>query len=131
MKSKTRSKKETSNPKNLVSMIVHACDDAKVENLTVLDVSKVFSLADYFLVCSGRSDRQVLGIANRISQELEEKGHQPLAIEGTDQAHWVLMDYGDVVVHIFYEPERSRYNIEDLWLNAKKIEGRALVELAA
>lgn len=100
---------------------VEACLEAKGRDLTVLDVSKLLDLSSYFVVVSGRSDRHVQGIANRVFDTLEELGIQPLSIEGLEQGQWVLMDYGDVVIHIFYEPQRAHYDIEGLWVRADKV----------
>ncbi len=101
--------------------IVSACTEANGIDTTILDVSKVFDLSDYFIVVSGRSDRQVQGIANRILATMNERGLKPLTVEGVEQGHWVLMDWGDVVVHIFYEPLREHYDVEGLWIRAEKI----------
>jgi ribosome-associated protein len=98
--------------------------------LVLLDVSEISSFADYFLICSGRSSRQVQGIADRLEEALRELGIRPLGVEGRREGHWVLMDYGDVIVHIFYEPTRSVYDLESLWSEAKlvdlDIEGTAM-----
>jgi ribosome-associated protein len=104
--------------------------DHKALDLVLLDVKAISSFADYFLICSGRSSRQVQGIADRLEEALREKGIRPLGVEGRREGHWVLMDYGDVIVHIFYEPTRSVYDLESLWSEAKlvdlDIEGTAM-----
>jgi ribosome-associated protein len=94
----------------------------KALDLVLLDVKAISSFADYFLICSGRSSRQVQGIADRLEEALREKGIRPLGIEGRREGHWVLMDYGDVIVHIFYEPTRSVYDLESLWSEAKLVD---------
>ncbi len=101
--------------------IVAACSDAKGRDLTVLDVSKIFALSDFFIVVSGRSDRHVQGIANRILESLTQHHVTPLTIEGVEKGHWILIDIGDVIVHIFYEPSRAHYDIESLWISAQKV----------
>jgi len=90
-------------------------DDRKASNIVLLDVSRITTLADYFLICSGRSSRQVQGIAEAVQTRLRELGVRPLGVEGEREGHWVLMDYGDVIVHIFYHPVRELYNLESLW----------------
>lgn len=105
----------------LVNTIINSCADAKGRDITVLDVSKVFGMADFFVVVSGRSDRQVQGIANRVLGGLDKPHAQIASIEGMDTGHWVLIDCGEVIVHIFYEPLRAHYDIESLWANAKRI----------
>lgn len=107
---------------NIVAAVVGACEESKGLNVAVLDVSKVFSLSDYFVIVSGRSDRHVQGIANKILSGLEQQKVRPLAVEGEDKAHWVLIDCKEVLVHVFYEPVRAHYDLESLWHNARKVD---------
>lgn len=90
----------------------------------MLDVREVFGLCDYFVMVSGRSDRQVQGIANKILRTLEVRHVKPHTLEGLEKAHWVLMDFNDVVVHVFYEPLRKYYDLESLWVKAKRFDIR-------
>lgn len=90
-------------------------DNRKASNIVLLDVSKITTLADYFLICSGRSSRQVQGIAEAVQARLRELGVRPLGVEGEREGHWVLLDYGDVIMHIFYQPIRELYDLESLW----------------
>lgn len=106
---------------DLALKILESASDAKAKDLSLLDVSSVFDLASFFIIVSGRSDRQVQGISNRILGELEELGIEPTSRDGYEEGHWVLMDYGDVVVHIFYEPMREHYDLEKLWRHAEKL----------
>ena len=94
----------------------------KALDLMVLDVSRFSSFADYFIICSGKSSRQVQGIADNLENELKNRGIYPIGTEGKREGHWVLMDYGDVIVHIFYEPVRYFYDLESLWSDAAKID---------
>jgi len=94
----------------------------KALNVVVLDVHGLASFADTFIVCSGRSHRQVSAIAEFIQKDLKAKGIKPLGIEGLREGHWVLMDYGDVLIHVFYEPVRIFYDLEGLWSDAKRVE---------
>lgn len=87
-----------------------------------MDISGLSSIADYLLICSGISDRQVQAIATSIEEGLEEKGIKPLGVEGISGGRWVLMDYVDVVVHIFYAPIRPFYDLEGLWADAPRLE---------
>ena len=96
--------------------------DNKSEDLVLLDVRGISSFADYFLICSGRSSRQVQGIADRLEETLRDLGIRPLGVEGQREGHWVLMDYGDVIVHIFYEPTRNVFDLESLWSEAKQVD---------
>lgn len=102
-------------------LVLRACSEAKARDVSVLDVADLLDLTNCFVVASGRSDRQVQGIANRIIDELGKAGLDPLAVEGLEQGHWVLLDYGDVVVHVFYEPLRRHYDIEGLWAKAPRL----------
>ena len=89
----------------------------------------VSSYTDYFLICSGKSDRQVQAIAQRIAEVLEEQGNKPLGLEGTSEGKWVLIDYGDLVIHVFLEPIRRFYDLEGLWIDAPRIDLREGVNL--
>ena len=95
--------------------------DRKAYDLELLEVSKLTSVADYFLICTGRSDTQVRAIAEHIQESLAKEGVRPLALEGLGRGQWVLMDYGDVVVHIFYHPIRGFYDLEGLWMKAPRV----------
>lgn len=105
----------------LVERISDAACEAKGRDLLVLDVSKLFSEAQYFVIVSGRSDRQVQGITNRIIDTLEEDKVSPISIEGLEEGQWTLVDFGEVIVHVFYEPVRDHYDLEGLWAKAPRL----------
>ena len=105
----------------IMKQVVSAASDAKGKDVVVLDVSKVSDIASYFVIVSGRSDRQVQGISNRILDDLTGCGAKPFSTDGLEKGHWVLIDYSDVVVHVFYEPIREHYNLEALWASAKRV----------
>ena len=94
--------------------------DRKACDLVVLDVHEFTSIADYFIVCSGRSDRQVQSIAQGLEKNAVDEGIRPFAVEGIQRGHWVLMDFSDVIVHVFYEPVRGFYDLDGLWSHARK-----------
>jgi ribosome-associated protein len=94
--------------------------DKKACDLVVLDVHEHTSIADYFVLCSGRSDRQVQSIAQGIAENAAEEGFKPFAAEGTQRGHWALIDFSDVIVHVFYEPVREFYDLDGLWGHAPK-----------
>ena len=96
--------------------------DTKAVDLVVLDVAALTSIADYLVICTGRSDRQVQAIAQAIDEQLRQHGHRPRAIEGLSRGQWVLMDYADVIVHIFYAPVREFYDLERLWEHAPRVQ---------
>lgn len=93
----------------------------KAFDIVLLKIKGIVSYADYFLICGGRSDRQVQAIGQSIETELKKQGHQALGIEGMSQGRWVLLDYGDVIVHIFQESVRRFYDLEGLWIEAPRV----------
>ncbi|HEX7125860.1 MAG TPA: ribosome silencing factor [Thermodesulfobacteriota bacterium] len=105
--------------------------DKKAEGLAVLDVRALTSYTDYFLICHGRSDRQVQTIAEAIQTTLKAEGVRPLAVEGADAGQWVLMDYDSFVVHVFYEPVRAYYDLDALWADAERVPLPAHLQSAA
>jgi ribosome-associated protein len=94
----------------------------KALDLVLLDIAGHSSFADYFIICSGKSSRQVQGIADNVEAGLRDRGLKPLGVEGRNEGHWVLMDYGDIILHIFYEPVRYRYDLESLWADASRLD---------
>ncbi len=109
--------------------ILNSALDVKAFDPIILDVSKVFGLTDNFVILTGRSDRHVQGICNRILSDMEEKGIKAISVEGFEKAHWILIDFGDVIVHLFYEETRKDYDLESLWITADKIEIEELEKL--
>ena len=108
---------------------IEAASEKKALNLIVLDVRDLTSIADVFIICSGRSNRQVNAIADSIVAKLKKHKIKPLSVEGTGEGHWVLLDYGHVVIHVFYEPVREFFDLEGLWADAKRITPPVLKEL--
>lgn len=96
--------------------------EKKARDLVVMEVTHLTSIADYFIICSGSSDRQVQSIAQGIEENLGIAGLSPLSVEGGQRGHWVLMDFSDVIVHIFYEPVREFYDLEGLWSQAPRVD---------
>lgn len=95
--------------------------DKKAGDVLVLHVAKLTSVADYLVLCSGESERQVRAIAEHVDQMLSARRLPPLSIEGTSTAQWILMDFGDVVAHIFRADIREHYGLEKLWSDAKRV----------
>jgi len=102
-------------------LCVHAALEKKAYDVVVLDVGDLTSLAAYFVVCSGRSDTQVQAIMQSIDKGLGEHGIKPTSVEGYTRGQWVIMDYADVVVHIFFEPGREFYDLDRLWGRAPRV----------
>ncbi len=107
---------------------VRAVLGKKAEGVVILGVNELTSLADAFIICSGKSNRQVMAIAEHIKTALKKQNRQALRIEGLKEGHWVLMDYGDVIIHIFYDPVRRFYDLEGLWADAPRLKTPALEE---
>ena len=101
-------------------LLTRSALEKKAYDLVVLEVRDLTSIADYFIVCSGRSDRQVQSIAQGLDENAREEGFKPFAVEGTQRGHWVLMDFSDVIVHVFYEPVREFYDLDGLWSHAPR-----------
>jgi len=97
---------------------LEAARERKAQDIVVLDLQEVATFTDHFLICSGTSSRHVQGIADEIERRLRAGGLRPAHIEGYNHAEWVLMDYGDFVVHIFGEKARGFYDLERLWRTA-------------
>ena len=105
-------------PREMADIVVEAASDKKAEDILVLNVSEVTTIADLFVICSGRGERQVQSIADEIVEKAKAAGRQPVGVEGYDAGRWVLVDLGDVVVHAFVPEERELYRLERLWGDA-------------
>jgi ribosome-associated protein len=95
--------------------------DKKANNVIVLDLKGLSSIADYFVICSGENRPQIRAIAESIDENFSKEKIEPLGKEGMDTGSWVLMDYGDMVIHIFDEETRAFYNLDKFWMDAKQI----------
>jgi ribosome-associated protein len=103
-------------PEEITLAVAEYASDAKAEGIVQLDLRGLTSVADYFVICTGRSDRQVKAIHDRIHIGMKNQhGTLPARVDGVAQAQWVLMDYGDVIVHIFVPEMRDFYRLEQLW----------------
>ena len=103
-------------------LCVRAALKKKAFDVTALDIREVSSFADYFIICSGNSNRQVQAIASSIEHDLKKKGIYPLGIEGFNEGKWILLDYDDIIIHVFYQQVREFYELERLWVDAPKVE---------
>lgn len=103
-----------------------AADRIKAQNIIVLDVQPLSSVADRFLICSGSSDRHVKAIADAVRDDLIQEGEKPTAVEGYNQGKWVLIDCIDLILHIFDDETRNFYNLEHLWHQAPRVEVEGL-----
>jgi ribosome-associated protein len=103
-------------------LCTRAALDKKALDLVLVDVAGLTSIADYLVICTGRSDRQVQSIAQAIEDALTAAGERPISIEGMQRGQWVLLDCGDVIVHVFYQPVREFYDLERLWEHAPRVQ---------
>ena len=96
--------------------------ERKAVDPILFEVGAMTDLSDYFIIAGGNSSRQVQAISQHVSRRMREEGFKPFGVEGEQEGHWVLMDFGDVVVHIFYQPVRDFYDLEGLWVEAPRID---------
>lgn len=119
--------KKPGGPKELARVIAQAACDTKAAGIAVLDLRKVSGFTDYFVIASGTSDRQVRAICDNILEAMhkkDEKPVHPLGVEGYQKGHWILIDFGGVIVHVFYEEVRAFYALEKLWGDAPRVKFR-------
>ena len=103
------------NSKKLAEIAETALDDMKGQSIKIIDVHKLTEITDYMVIATGRSNTHVKALANEVVEKIEEAGGNIVGVEGKMQSEWVLVDAGDIVVHIMMAPVRALYNLEDLW----------------
>lgn len=96
-------------------LCINATLQKKAKEIVVLNLKEVSAFTDYMIICSGASEREVQAISDAIQKFLKDAGIRPLGVEGTTSAQWILLDYADVVISVFYEPVRAFYDLENLW----------------
>lgn len=107
--------------KEIALMAAEAADDKKAEDIEILSLEGLTVIADYFVICSANSDKQVKAIYRAVDEKLSKLNIEAKKVAGLDDARWVLMDYADVIVHIFQKREREYYDLDRLWADAEKI----------
>ncbi|MFA5523928.1 MAG: ribosome silencing factor [Tissierellales bacterium] len=110
-----------------LSVIIKSADDRKAFDIKVLEISKLTSIADYFVIASGNSQRQVMAISDDIEEKMHINGYDIIHKEGYSTGNWILLDYGDVIVHIFHKEDRNFYNLERLWADAEDMNVEAFL----
>jgi ribosome-associated protein len=105
----------TDHARELLQIAANAADSKQAEDLVALDVSGPLPLTDIFLLATGRNERNVVAIAGEVEDKLIEAGYKPLRREGRAEGRWILLDFGDLVVHVFHEEDRMYYSLERLW----------------
>ena len=112
---------ENKDIKELVKIIFQALDNKKAENIKIINISDISVMADYFIICSGDNKHQILAMQDAVEEALEKIEVIPKNIEGKNGDTWILMDYRDIVVHIFDTENRSFYDLERLWQDGKEV----------
>lgn len=107
--------------KEMAKLVYDALEDKKGEDIQVIEIKEISIIADYFIIANGSNSSQVDALVDNVKEVLAKKGYEPLRIEGVRSASWILMDYGDVVVHVFSREDRLFYNLERIWRDGKTI----------
>lgn len=113
-----------SNPsaQQLLKMVAETLEEKKAIDIVSLDLHNLSLVTDYYIICHGNSDRQVQALADAVVERVEKAGYQVRGLEGMDTSRWILIDLGDVVVHIFHREDREYYDLERLWSDARVVE---------
>ena len=109
-------------PDEAILIAARAASAKKATEIAVLDLQEIASFTDYFMICTGANARQTQAVSNGVEEELKKVGKRPLHIEGYSNAEWILLDYGDFIVHVFSSAARRFYDLERLWRDAKRVE---------
>ena len=114
--------------KEMARTACKALDEKKALDLKIIDIAEVSTIADYFVIASGSNENQVQAMVDNVEEKLAKAGYEPKQIEGTRSSSWILMDYGDLIVHVFDEENRLFYDLERIWRDGKEIDLEALAE---
>jgi len=106
----------------MAKMAIEALEDKKAEDIKIIDISEVSVLADYFIIAGGNNRSQIQALCNNVEEKLGRAGHPVKQIEGYETANWILMDFGDVIIHIFDKENRLLYDLERIWRDGKVVE---------
>ena len=107
--------------KETVKLIIDALEDKKAENIQIIDISEVSSVADYFIITNGTNKSQVQALADNVGEKLDREGIHAKQVEGYSKANWILLDYTDIVIHVFDRESRGFYDLERIWRDGKLI----------
>ena len=110
-----------STPRQLALIAAEICDEKKAKDIVILDVRKITTISDYFIICSTSNERQARAIAEDLRLRMRELGKSEMGVEGMKDGRWVLQDFADIVLHVFHESQREFYDIEGLWADAKQV----------
>ena len=112
--------------RELAKIAIEAMEDKKAIDIKIIDIEKISTLADYFIIASGSNRNQVQAMADEVDEKMSKAGYEPKNIEGYRNANWILMDYGDLVIHIFDEENRLFYDLERIWRDGNLVGKEAL-----
>ncbi|MGN1146823.1 MAG: ribosome silencing factor [Lachnospiraceae bacterium] len=113
---------DISNSKAMAKLAIEALEDKKAEDIRVIDISEVSVVADYFIIANGSNRSQIQALADNVQEVLGRAGYTMRQVEGYNTANWILMDFGDVILHIFDKENRLFYNLERIWRDGKAID---------
>lgn len=106
----------------MAKLAIKAIEDKKAEDITIIDISEISTIADYFIICSGNNHSQIQAICDSVDEMLGRNGINAKQVEGYESATWVLMDYRDIIIHVFDKQNRLYYDLERIWRDGKKID---------
>lgn len=109
------------NSTELAHKMINLVEEKQAEDIVLLDLRQVSILADYFVICSATTERQTRAILDMLIKEIKQEGMRPLHVEGDAGGGWLLIDYGDIIVHIFAPAQRAYYQLEELWQHAAMV----------
>ena len=108
--------------KEMARLAYQAMEDKKARDIRIIDISEISVLADYFLIASGSNKNQVQAMVDNVQEELHKAGFVPKQVEGYNSANWILLDYGDIIIHVFDEENRLFYDLERIWRDGKEVD---------
>ncbi len=112
--------------RELAKLIVHSLEEKKAEDIRIIDISKISTIADYFIIANGTNRNQVLALADNVGEDCHKAGYALHQTEGYNSANWILMDYSDVIVHIFSKEDRLFYDLERIWRDGVPVDKASL-----
>ena len=118
--------KEMSKSADMAKLAIEALEDKKAEDIKVIDISEVSVIADYFIIAGGTNRSQIQALSDNVEEKLGRAGYPSKQVEGYDTANWILMDFQDVIVHIFDKENRLLYDLERIWRDGKQIDPKAI-----
>lgn len=118
--------KDLTKSKEMAKLAIEALSEKKAEDVQVLDISEVSVLADYFIIATGKNERQLQALKDSVDEKLGRAGYLPKNVEGAGTDAWILMDYRDIIVHIFDEEHRLFYDLERIWRDGKQVDAANL-----